>query len=45
MIRISRIKMSTNKNIGQGVEKKESSYTSGGNVNWYSSIENSKAAP
>ena len=37
MIRISRIKICTNKTAGQGVkEKKELSYTVGGNLNWYS---------
>ena len=30
------IKKSTNKNAGDGVEKREPSYTIGGNVNWYS---------
>ena len=26
-------------NVGQGVENRESSYTAGGNVNWYSQCE------
>ena len=34
-VRMAVIKMPTNINVGEGVEKKESSYTIGGNVNWY----------
>ena len=30
------IKKSTTINAGEGVEKREPSYTLGGNVNWYS---------
>ena len=37
LVRMAVIKKSTNdKNAGEGVEKKEPSYTVGGNVNWYS---------
>ena len=35
-VRMAIIKKSTNKNAGDGVEKREPSYTIGGNVNWYS---------
>ena len=35
-IRMAMIKNSTNNKCGEGVEKKELSYTVGGNVNWYS---------
>ena len=35
------IKKSTNKNAGEGVEKRVSSYTVGENVNWYDTLENS----
>ena len=34
-VRMAIIKMPTNVNAGEDVEKKESSYTVGGNVNWY----------
>ena len=34
-VRMAIIKMPTNINVGDGMEKKESSYTVGGNVNWY----------
>ena len=33
---MSVIKKSTNNNAGEGVEKREPSYTVGGNANWYS---------
>ena len=36
MGRMAIIKMSTNINSGEGVEKREHSFTVGGNVNWYS---------
>ena len=36
MVRMSIINKSINKNAGEGVKKRESSYTVGGNVNWYS---------
>ena len=32
-------------NAGEGVEKRKSSYTVGGNVNWYNATENSKEIP
>ena len=32
-VRIAIIRISTNKNAGEGVEKKEPSYTVGGNIN------------
>ena len=35
-VRMVIIKKSTNNNAGEGVEKKEPSYTVDGNVNWYS---------
>ena len=34
-IRMSILKTSANNNAGEGVEKREPSYTVGGNVNWY----------
>ena len=34
-VRMAAIKKSTN-NAGEGVEKREPSYTVGGNANWYS---------
>ena len=34
-VRMAIIKKSTNVNAGEGVEKREPSYTVGGNVNWY----------
>ena len=34
-VRRAIINKSTNKNAGEGVEKREPSYTVGGNVNWY----------
>ena len=36
LVRTAIIKKSTNKNAEEGVEKREPSYTVGGNVNWYS---------
>ena len=35
-VRMTAIKKSTNKNAGEGVEKREPSYTVGGNANQYS---------
>ena len=35
-IQMTLIKMSTNKNFGEGVEKIEPSHTVGENVTWYS---------
>ena len=35
-VRMSAIQKSTSKNAGEGVEKREPSYTVGGNANWYS---------
>ena len=35
LVRMAIINKSTNKNVGEGVEKREPSYTVGGNVNWY----------
>ena len=32
--RMAMIKKSTNNNVGDGMEKREPSYTVGGNVNW-----------
>ena len=32
-------------NVGEGVEKREPSYTVGGNVNWYSYYENTMELP
>ena len=43
-VRMSVIKKSTN-NAGEGVEKRELSYTVDGNVNWYTTIENSMEVP
>ena len=43
-VRMSIIKKSTN-NAGEGVEKRELSYTVDGNVNWYTTIENSIEMP
>ena len=34
-VRMAAIKKSTN-NAGEGIEKREPSYTVGGNANWYS---------
>ena len=34
-VRMAIIKKSTNDNAGEGVEKRELSYTVGGNVSWY----------
>ena len=34
-VRMAIIKMPTNINVGEGMEKKESSYIVSGNVNWY----------
>ena len=39
LVRMFIIKKSTNVNTGQGVEKREPSYTIGWNVNWYSHYE------
>ena len=36
LVRMAIIKKSTNNKYWEGVEKKEPSYTAGGNVNWYS---------
>jgi len=35
LIRMATIKRSTTINAGEDVEKRESSYTAGGNANWY----------
>ena len=35
-VRVAVIKKSTITNVGEDVEKKEPSYTVGGNVNWFS---------
>ena len=35
-VKMSLIKKSTNNNATEGMEKRERSYTVGGNVNWYS---------
>ena len=32
-------------NDGEGVERRDPSYTIGGNVNWYTTMENSMEAP
>ena len=36
LVRMAIIKKSTNRNAGEGVEKREPSYTVGGNVSWCS---------
>ena len=36
LVRMAIIKMSTPVNAGEGVEKREPSYTVGGNINWCS---------
>ena len=36
LVRMAIIKKSANNNAGEGVEKREPSYTVGGNANWYS---------
>ena len=36
LVRMAIIKKSTNNNTGDGVEKREPSYTVGGNISWYS---------
>ena len=35
-VRMAIIRISTNKNAGEDVEKKEPSYTVGDNISWYS---------
>ena len=35
-VRMAIIRISTNKNSGEGVEKREPFYTVGGNINWHS---------
>ena len=45
LVRAAIIKKSTKKNSGQEIEKKEPSYTIGGNVNWYRNMENSVEVP
>ena len=35
LVRMAIIKKSTKINAGEGLEKREPSYTVGGNVNWY----------
>ena len=44
-VRMSIIKNQQKINAGQGVEKSELSYTVDGNVNWYTTIENSIEMP
>ena len=40
-VRIAVINRTNNNNVGEDVEKKESSYTAGGTANWYSHYETS----
>ena len=35
-VRMAKITKTTNTNVGEAVEKKDPSYTPGGNANWYS---------
>ena len=44
-VRMAVIKKSTNNDAKEGVEKRELSYTVGGNVNWYATMENSMEVP
>ena len=44
-VRMATIKKCTNTNVGEDVEKREPFYTVGGNVNWYSHMENSMEVP
>ena len=44
LVRMANINKSTNNNAGEGMEKREPSYTVG-NVNWYDHMENSMEVP
>ena len=45
LVRMANIKKLQIKNAGEGVEQREPSYTVGGNVSWYNTMDDSMEVP